>query len=531
MRLPTESEIIADLKGSDTRERSDNEVVIRVEGVAVEYIAPNERFTSLKEYAIKLLQRRVVKQKFKALTDISLEIRRGEVFGLIGHNGAGKSTLLKVISRVLKPTRGRVWVKGRVAPLIELGAGFHPELSGRENIFLNGTLLGYRHEEMESQFDNIVDFAEMRDFIDSPQRTYSTGMTVRLGFAVATAFKPDILIVDEVLAVGDERFREKCWTRMNEFREGDTTILLVTHNSEIIRSFCDRTAWIDHGELRAIGDPAEVTKLYYEAYHPSSLKQFEKRNTHQSNDAASVPEQISTIEKELLEREWNYRFVLPGGGMTKTVDGSPLKARLEQDRLEMLYAAIQPQMDQRWDRTTCLDLGCNQGFFAFAVAKSGCRQVVGIDHDQDCIADAGQLRKLYDLPNLSFRLADLMKINEKEFDKFDIVLMMGLLSSLENPIAGLRKAAALTKRMLLIETEVLSNHTEISQQPQERFKGAFGLIEAPENSGGFSLLPSTESLIWLLKQTGFHRVDVLPPPADACEELKSGNRVFIAAYI
>ncbi|MBK8313819.1 MAG: methyltransferase domain-containing protein [Acidobacteria bacterium] len=163
--------------------------------------------------------------------------------------------------------------------------------------------------------------------------------------------------------------------------------------------------------------------------------------------------------------------------------------------------------------------------------KAVARQVVGIDHDQDCIADAGQLRKLYDLPNLSFRLADLMKINEKEFDKFDIVLMMGLLSSLENPIAGLRKAAALTKRMLLIETEVLSNHTEISRQPQERFKGAFGLIEAPENSGGFSLLPSTESLIWLLKQTGFHRVDVLPPPADACEELKSGNRVFIAAYI
>ncbi len=162
---------------------------------------------------------RISYDDFWALSDVSLEVGKGELLGIIGLNGAGKSTLLKVISRVLKPTRGRVWVRGRVAPLLELGAGFHPELTGRENVFLNGLLLGYSHAEITSHFQEILDFADISGFVDAPLRTYSTGMVARLGFAVATMKRPDILIVDEVLSVGDERFQRKCRNRLSEFQE------------------------------------------------------------------------------------------------------------------------------------------------------------------------------------------------------------------------------------------------------------------------------------------------------------------------
>jgi len=260
MSLLIESEIISD--GATRNRCAAAEVVIRLENVSVEYHAPREQIRSFKEYAIRLLQGRVQHEEFKALCDVSLEVHQGEVMGVIGHNGAGKSTLLKLVSRVMKPTGGRVWVKGRIAPLLELGAGFHPELSGRENVFLNGTLLGRTHAEMESLFDEIVDFAEMWDFIDAPLRTYSTGMAVRLGFAVATARQPDILIVDEALSVGDEQFRQKCAARMDSFRENGTTILLVTHDSKQVTGMCDRAAWLDHGRLRAIGDAQSVVDQY-----------------------------------------------------------------------------------------------------------------------------------------------------------------------------------------------------------------------------------------------------------------------------
>lgn len=518
----TESEIReAESPGADRVAGSavEREAVISVENVSVEYVAPNERFTSFKDYAIKLIQRRVRQQHFKALSNISLEVSKGEVFGLIGHNGAGKSTLLKVISRVMKPSSGRVRVVGRVAPLLELGAGFHPELSGRENIFLNGTLLGYTHEEMESVFDKIVEFSEMEDFIDSPQRTYSSGMTVRLGFAVATAFKPDILIVDEVLAVGDEKFREKCWARMNEFREGDTTILLVTHNSEIIRSFCDRAAWIDHGELRAIGDPAQVTSLYYEAYHPSRL------SAPPSGEATgSGP---GSLEQKTLGRQWNYPFELPGGGKTPNA-GGPERAALDEARLEMLYTVIQGQMGQRWERASCLDIGCNQGYYTFALGRSGCQKAVGIDCDPDLIAAADELKPIYDLPNVGFRVSDLMNIDEETHEKFDLVVMMGVLSSLESPVTALRKASALSRRMLIVETEVLPARPD--EVRPALAPGAFGLVENDGRGDRFALVPDRNSLVWLLKQLGFYRVDLVPPPPGAGLSPEFNNRAFIAAY-
>jgi ABC-type polysaccharide/polyol phosphate transport system ATPase subunit len=182
--------------------------------------------------------------------------------GVVGRNGSGKSTLLKVIARVLRPTSGRVWVKGRVAPLLELGGGFHPELTGRENVYLNGTLLGRTRREIAERFDWIVDFAELWDFIDAPLRTYSTGMVARLGFAVATAWEPEVLLVDEVLAVGDQGFQKKCQARLAEFRRAGATILLVSHSPELVRGLCGRALWLDGGRVRALGPTDRVTESY-----------------------------------------------------------------------------------------------------------------------------------------------------------------------------------------------------------------------------------------------------------------------------
>ncbi len=241
--------------------------VIQLDDVSVRYRLPNERIGTLKEYTIRLLQRRVRHRDFWAVHDLSMSINRGEVFGIVGDNGAGKSTLLKVISKVLRPTTGRVRIYGKIAPLLELGAGFHPELSGRENIFLNGALLGYSHEEMTKVFDEIVDFSELSQFIDAPIRTYSSGMYARLGFAVATAHQPEILIVDEILSVGDEAFQRKCTDRIAGFRENGATVLMVSHNLGLINEMCDRAAWLDHGKLMSIGVAEEVIETYREGGH------------------------------------------------------------------------------------------------------------------------------------------------------------------------------------------------------------------------------------------------------------------------
>lgn len=237
-------------------------VSVALDQVSVRYRVPHERFATLKEHTIRWVQRRVRYDVFWALSDLQLQVTRGEVLGIIGANGAGKSTLLKVIARVLRPTRGQVWVRGRVAPLLEFGAGFHPELTGRENVFLNGAMLGFSHREMLAKFDRIVDFAEMRDFIDAPLRTYSSGMIARLGFAVASDVDPDILIIDEVFSVGDAAFQKKSAERIQGFRAAGATILLVSHNMDAIRRMCDRAIWLDHGRMASSGTPEEVVYQY-----------------------------------------------------------------------------------------------------------------------------------------------------------------------------------------------------------------------------------------------------------------------------
>ena len=241
------------------------EPVVQLEGVGVRYRVPRERIPSFKDYAIRWLKRSLTYDDLWALRGVSLEVRRGESFGIIGHNGAGKSTLLKLLARVLRPTEGRVRVAGRVAPLLELGAGFDYELTGRENVFLNGTILGFNSADIGSRFDRIVAFAGLKEFIDMPLRTYSTGMVARLGFAVATDVKPDLLIVDEVLAVGDGEFQARSRERMATFRGEGQTVILVSHNLNSIATMCQRAAWLDHGRLRAAGPVNDVVAQYQES--------------------------------------------------------------------------------------------------------------------------------------------------------------------------------------------------------------------------------------------------------------------------
>lgn len=235
---------------------------IDIDDVTVRFNMASEKVDNLKEYFIKLIKRELMFQEFLAIKDFSLKIKPGEAWGFIGTNGAGKSTMLKLISGILEPYKGTVKVNGTIAPLIELGAGFDMNLTARENIYLNGTLLGHSRKFMEEHFDEIVDFAELWDFLDMPIKNYSSGMQARIGFAIATMVRPDILIVDEVLAVGDFKFQQKCQDRMQEMLDGGTTLILVSHNIDDIKRLCDHAAWIDHGNLVMTGHVNEVCDKY-----------------------------------------------------------------------------------------------------------------------------------------------------------------------------------------------------------------------------------------------------------------------------
>ncbi len=223
---------------------------------------PN-RTDSLKEWVVSLLNGKRVRQNFYALTDVSFQVFPQEVVGIIGHNGSGKSTLLKVISGIYKPTSGSAAVSARIVPMLELGSGFDMELSGRENIYLNGAILGYSKEFLEERYQSILAFSEMEAFIDMPLKTYSSGMLMRLAFSVATLVEPEILIVDEILGVGDESFQRKSRARMMELMGGGTTVLFVSHSLDQIRTMCSRVVWLDHGKVKMIGAPDEVCEAYH----------------------------------------------------------------------------------------------------------------------------------------------------------------------------------------------------------------------------------------------------------------------------
>lgn len=251
-----------------------NENAIEVRNVTMKFNLMEEKVDSIKEYALKFLQRKLLFNEFIALDDVSFDIKKGDVFALIGFNGAGKSTMLKILAGVLKPTSGHVSINGNIAPLIEVGAGFDQDLTARENIFLNGAILGYSKEFLDAHFENIIEFAELKDFVNVPVKNFSSGMYARLGFAIATEVRPDILIVDEVLSVGDFKFQQKCEKRIREMISKGTTVVIVSHTIDLIRNLCNRVLWLDHGKVKEYGSAETVC----EKYEPSKMRGKTTRN-------------------------------------------------------------------------------------------------------------------------------------------------------------------------------------------------------------------------------------------------------------
>ena len=235
---------------------------IEVKNVSMKFNMSKEKIDSIKEYFVKLVKGKLLYTEFYALTDISFEIKKGEVFGIVGLNGSGKSTLLKVISGILKPSTGSAVVHGSISPLIELGSGFDPNLTARENIYLNGYVLGYTKAYIDKNFNSIVEFSELEGFLDVPIKNFSSGMVARLGFAIATIVKPDILIVDEILAVGDYKFQEKCEKRIQDMMSGGTTVIIVSHSITQIERLCTRVLWLEKGKMKMIGETTNVCNAY-----------------------------------------------------------------------------------------------------------------------------------------------------------------------------------------------------------------------------------------------------------------------------
>ena len=283
-----------------------NDYVIDVDRVSIRFNLASEKVDNLKEYAIKLMKHELMFQEFLALQDVSLKVKKGESWGLIGTNGSGKSTLLKTISGILQPYKGTVTTKGTIAPLIELGAGFDGNLTGRENIYLNGMVLGHSRKFMDEHFDEIVQFANLKKFLDSPIKNFSSGMKARLGFSVATVVNPDILIVDEVLEVGDYNFRRRCQERMQQMLSGGTTLLFVSHNIQTVKNLCDNAIWLDKGVVRMAGPSELVCNAY---------KEEQDRIAKEKKEAK---------RRKLREAKKPYDYLIVGAGLYGAVFASEM---------------------------------------------------------------------------------------------------------------------------------------------------------------------------------------------------------------
>jgi ABC-type polysaccharide/polyol phosphate transport system ATPase subunit len=295
------------------------EAIVRFENVSKRFKLYRNRPRSFQELALNLLRLKGngPREDFWALRDVSFEVRPGEMVGLIGPNGAGKSTVLKLISRIIEPTSGQIAVDGRVSALLELGAGFHPDLTGRENVFLNGAILGLSRRDIRRRFDDIVDFAGIGDFIDSPVKHYSSGMYMRLGFSIAVNVSPDILLIDEVLAVGDFAFRKKCLKKIGEIKRQGVTILFVSHDLRSVDNFCDRVLWMEHGSVKASGPANEVVDRYVTYTRSQMAAEAEQGK-------ASFP-RWGTGEIEIT----GVRFLNADGHETRVfATGQPLEGRI-----------------------------------------------------------------------------------------------------------------------------------------------------------------------------------------------------------
>ena len=248
----------------DNMAKENEEYIIEADNVCMDFFTRDEKIDNLKEFVIRFIKGKAQRKTTRVLNDVSFKVKKGESIALIGHNGAGKSTLLKLIAEIYRPTKGKITVRGKVAPLLNLGAGFDFESSGRENVYLNGAILGYSKKEIAKKYEEIVEFAELKDYMHIPLKNYSSGMVARLGFAIAIDVQPDILLVDEILSVGDENFRKKCAQNIKELRERGVTFVIVSHNMQQVKSLCQKAIWIENSEVMAYGNVNEVCEKYQE---------------------------------------------------------------------------------------------------------------------------------------------------------------------------------------------------------------------------------------------------------------------------
>jgi ABC-2 type transport system ATP-binding protein/lipopolysaccharide transport system ATP-binding protein len=303
------------------------EAAIVVEGVSKRFRWHGDRRDSFKERVFRGKPQQV--KEFWALRDVSLEIPKGSTFGLVGHNGSGKSTLLKLLAGIHRPTTGSILTLGRMSALLELGAGFHPELSGRENIYLNGAILGLTRKEIDAAVDSIVDFSGIREFIDVPVKVYSSGMYVRLGFAIAVTVDPEVLIVDEIVAVGDEEFQRKCFDHLHELHKRGTTIVIVSHALSIIENLCDQAVWLDHGRVKTIGEARSVVRGYLEAVNEDEAAHL--ADDHDAPAEVGAPARRGTGEVRVT----NLEYLDAGGEPTQVlIAGDPVTFRMHYDAKE-----------------------------------------------------------------------------------------------------------------------------------------------------------------------------------------------------
>ncbi len=300
---------------------------ISIENVSKKFVMRADRAASIKEAFLR--RGRTESKDFWALKNITFDIPRGSFYGIIGHNGSGKSTLLRLTAGIHKPTSGTITTNGQISALLELGSGFHPDLTGRENVFLNGAMLGLSRKQMAKAIDEITEFSGIGDFIDAPVKVYSSGMHVRLGFAIAVHVEPEILLVDEVLAVGDEAFQRKCFDHIYALRRRGTTIVLVSHDSSTMESLCDEVAWLDHGELQSVGDPSPTIESYVGRVN----EQENKRLVKEAEDAAALAETIEVVDADRRGsgeiRVTSVEYLdLDGSSRQTAASGDPLVIRL-----------------------------------------------------------------------------------------------------------------------------------------------------------------------------------------------------------
>lgn len=426
---------------------SQQEIVIQLDDVSVRYRVPKEQIRTFKEYAIRQLQDQMQFNEFWALRNVNLTVYKGEVLGIIGRNGAGKSTLLKVIARVLFPTEGRVRIKGDVAPLLELGAGFDQELTGRENIFLNGAILGRTKKNLEENFDRIVGFAGLRPFIDAPLRTYSTGMIARLGFSVATDIQPEVLIVDEILGVGDLVFQKRSSDRITQFCDSGSTVLMVSHGMDAVQRMCDRVVWLDQGKVRAMGEAGDVIRLYQD----DSLNPFL---------GDKIIEKWETPEKLEEARKTGDVFdeVYFKNCCGQPYERTPTWLRMFNHWATMVVDRLAPEK--------VMDAGCGKGFMVEALRDRGVA-AYGVDISSYAIADVREDMHPY---------VKRQSITQPFEDHYDLVVCIEVLQNLqeeEGVIAVENMCRSSDQVILSVSAVDYRSPTYVNVKPLSYWEGLF----------------------------------------------------------